>query len=134
MKLRRPEIRPMPETIIALVDVAFFLLAFFMLIGRLDATAPFEVIPPLAQTGADLPAGGITISVAADGAVALEGSPIDSAQVPGAVRDLIEIGGDRQVRINAHQVAEIRHVLPLVADLEAQGIRDIVLVVSPERP
>ena len=42
MKLARPTRAQHSETIIALIDVVFFLLVFFMLIGRMDATAPFD--------------------------------------------------------------------------------------------
>ena len=66
-RLRRPVRQTPPETLIALVDVVFFLLVFFMLIGRLDATAPFRVTPPVSELGTDLPGGGATVSVAADG-------------------------------------------------------------------
>ena len=72
MKLSRTPRRTPPETIIALIDVVFFLLIFFMLVGRMDATAPFDVLPPVAQTGVDMPGGGVTVSVASDGALALE--------------------------------------------------------------
>ena len=44
MKLSRPKRDQQSETIIALIDVVFFLLVFFMLIGRMDATAPFDVV------------------------------------------------------------------------------------------
>ena len=53
MKLSRPPARQPPETIVALIDVVFFLLVFFMLIGRMDATAPFDVSPPTAATGCE---------------------------------------------------------------------------------
>ena len=46
MKLARPARAAHSETIVALIDVVFFLLVFFMLIGRMDATAPFDVLPP----------------------------------------------------------------------------------------
>ena len=58
MKLARGRRRESPETIIPLIDVVFFLLIFFMLIGRMDATAPFDVTPAIAQTGQDMPGGG----------------------------------------------------------------------------
>ena len=67
MKLTRPVRRAMPETIIALIDVVFFLLVFFMLIGRMDATSPFEVLPPITTTGTDMPAGGATVSIGPTG-------------------------------------------------------------------
>ena len=132
MRLRRPHVRPPPETIIALVDVAFFLLAFFMLIGRLDATAPFEVMPPIGASGTDLPAGGVTVSVAADGALAVEGVPVDTAV--DMVAEALVGDPELQVRINAHRDAELRHVLPLVSEIEALGAREVVLVVTPGAP
>ena len=45
MRLTRTPRRTPPESIIPLIDVVFFLLVFFMLIGRMDATAPFDVTP-----------------------------------------------------------------------------------------
>ena len=80
--LKRPGVRQRPETIIALVDVVFFLLVFALLIGRMDATAPFQVAPPIAKNGVDLPAGGVTVTLG-DGKMALEGlamSPPDLRQ------------------------------------------------------
>ena len=47
MNLRRPSRSAQGEPTTALIDVVFFLLVFFMLIGRMDATAPFDVAPPL---------------------------------------------------------------------------------------
>ncbi|MEM6680574.1 MAG: biopolymer transporter ExbD, partial [Pseudomonadota bacterium] len=62
MKLRRRETRSEGETIVAMIDVVFFLLVFFMLVGRMDATAPFALEIPLAEGGAPLPHGGAIIS------------------------------------------------------------------------
>ena len=103
-----------------------------MLIGRMDATAPFEVTPPVAATGADMPAGGITLSVGAQGEMAVDGVPTTTplelilprvSEAPGTL-----------VRVNAHADAELRHILPLVAALEAAGAREVALVVTPASP
>lgn len=134
MKLARPPRRATPETIIALVDVTFFLLVFFLLVARMDATAPFAVLPPRAVAGTDMPGGGITVSVAADGALALDGR----ALAPDDLRARLEaLGHERPgalVRINADRAAPLRHVLPLVAGVEAAGFAAVVLAVTPEGP
>lgn len=131
MKLtRRPRNEP-PETIVALIDVVFFLLIFFMLIGRMDATAPFEVSPPVAQSGADMPAGGATVSVAVNGSLALDGTGISRDALDMALADMLAKNETLRVRVNAHRDAELRHVLPLIGRAEAMGIRDVVLVVTP---
>ncbi len=131
MRLRRRPRRDSPETIVALIDVVFFLLVFFLLVGRMDATAPFEVTPAEAATGVDMPGGGITVAVGADGALALDGIAVtEAALLDGIARRLV---ADPQglVRLNAHRMARLRDVLPLVARIEALGAADVALVVTP---
>lgn len=130
MKLKRPPAKPMPETIVALIDVVFFLLVFFMMVGRMDATAPFEVTPPYGETGSDMPAGGATVSVAEDGRLALDGLEIAEADLANRLTQMIAADPALLIRVNAHRAAELRHVLPLVAEFEALGAAEIVLVVT----
>ena len=132
MKLNRPARGSHSETIIALIDVVFFLLVFFMLIGRMDATAPFDVRPATAVTGRDMPAGGITLAVSASGGLALDGESITRDALSPALSALLADDPDLRLRINAHRTAELRNVLPLVAEGEALGFKDVVLVVTPE--
>ncbi|MEO6299428.1 MAG: biopolymer transporter ExbD [Paracoccaceae bacterium] len=134
MKLRKPQRMAERETVVALIDVTFFLLIFFMLIGRLDATAPFAVKPPLGVTGTDLPAGGITLSVAPDGALALDGAPIDHAALDKSVTDRIKKNPDTLIRINADKTTELRIVLNLITEFEDLGAKDVALIVTPETP
>lgn len=134
MKITRPAQRHHPETIIALIDVVFFLLVFFMLIGRMDATAPFDVTPPVSETGADMPAGGLTLSVGANGQFALDGTELVPREVEQSVQVALEQQPDVLIRINAHHDAALREVLPLIARFEAMGARDVVLVVTPPGP
>lgn len=132
MKLSRPVQKQPPETIVALIDVVFFLLVFFMLIGRMDATAPFEVSPPTAQTGAGMPAGGITVSVSATGELAVDGESVSETDLNARLTARLADTSETLVRINAHRATELRHVLPLVSRIEALGAQDVVLVVTPE--
>ncbi|TMM54121.1 ExbD/TolR family protein [Sulfitobacter sabulilitoris] len=134
MKLARAPRRTPPETIIALIDVVFFLLVFFMLIGRMDATAPFDVTPATARTGADMPGGGVTLAIATDGALALGGAGVSRAQALEQIAQTLQSAPDRLIRVNAHQDAPLSEVLPLVAEIEAMGARDVVLVVTPPAP
>lgn len=134
MKLRRAPDRSDPETIVPLIDVVFFLLVFFMLVGRLDATAPFEVTPPTAITGSDMPGGGRTISVSATGALALDGEAHAEAALLALLELQIMADPDVFVRINAHAATEVRHVLPVLSQLEAMGARNVSLVVTPPGP
>ncbi|NNE52598.1 MAG: biopolymer transporter ExbD [Sulfitobacter sp.] len=132
MRLARAPARQPPETIIALIDVVFFLLVFFMLIGRMDATAPFDVMPPTAFTGADMPAGGRTIAVSAEGSFAFDGQLVDDVALEQALADLVGDDPETLIRVNANRQTELRHVLPLVRRLEELGAVNIALVVTPE--
>ncbi len=134
MKLRRPTRMAERETVVALIDVTFFLLIFFMLVGRLDATAPFAVKPPVGTTGTDLPAGGITLSMSDTGALALDGAPITREALARAVTDRITKNPKVLIRINADQATELRHVLSLITQFEDLGARDVALIVTPEAP
>jgi biopolymer transport protein ExbD len=104
---------------------------FFMLIGRMDATAPFEVDPPIAETGTDMPAGGATASISETGDLALDGTGVSRGELDAALTAMLEQNPDLRLRLNAHRNAELRYVLPLVGSAEAMGIRDVVLVVTP---
>ena len=134
MKFARPTRKEHPETIIPLIDVVFFLLIFFMLIGRMDATAPFDVTPAIAMTGTDMPGGGATVSISAIGQIALDGGELDTSGLLDTLRDTLSETPAILIRINAHKDAELRFVLPLVAQIESLGARDIELVVTPAAP
>lgn len=130
IRLRR---RPMPavEATVPLINVAFLLMAFFMLIGRMDATAPFTVVPPESDLGATLPQGGATISVSAVGELALDGTPASRSKIVEALAQRVAGGDPGFVRINAHADAPLGHVLPLVGALEQRGVPRAALVVTP---
>jgi biopolymer transport protein ExbD len=134
MKLTRIRRRETPETIIPLIDVVFFLLVFFMLIGRMDTTAPFEVTPAVAATGQDMPGGGITLSIGAQGILALDGQIGDAERIMAGIAAKMAENPATLVRVNAHKDVMLEHVLPLVARIEAAGARDIVVVVTPPPP
>jgi biopolymer transport protein ExbD len=132
MRLSRPLKRRPPETIVALVDVVFFLLVFALLIGRMDATAPFNVTPPQAQTGTDMPSGGLTVAVGVDGQLALDGAESTLSGLLSASEAVLEGAPDTRLRINADGATALLHVLPLVERLKQAGATDIVLVVTPD--
>lgn len=134
MKLARPPKRAAPETIVALIDVVFFLLVFFLLVGRMDATAPFEVTPPIAFEGSDMPGGGATLAVSADGLLALDGVEQPREDVIETLTRRLAADPDLRLRINAHAGAALNGVLPLAAEIEGMGARDVVLVVTPGAP
>jgi biopolymer transport protein ExbD len=130
MKLRRPRRRMSPEPTLGLINVSFFLLVFFMLIGRMDASAPFSLLPPTASSGTDMPAGGATLSIAMDGRLALDGTELHPEGLPAALVPRLAADPAILIRINADRHAPLRVVLPVVAQLEGRGAQNVVLVVA----
>lgn len=131
MRFKRHDDRPAQEPILALIDVVFFLLVFFMLVARLDASAPFDVIPPRAATGQDLPGGGVTLSIAKDGALAINGESVSRATWLDVMKDAQTRNAGTLIRINAHRAVALRHVLPVIETLEAAALGEVVLIVTP---
>ena len=130
MKLSRSPPRAPAETIVALIDVVFFLLVFFMLVGRMDATAPFDVVPPVAGMGAPLPKGGETVALSPDGRLALNGTEMTREAI------LTELA-DRSatiVRVQSDGASPLGRLLPLLAALETLEGASVVLIVTPEAP
>ena len=130
MRLRRAPRRAPMETVIAMIDVVFFLL-----IGRMDATAPFEVVPPLGVTGSDLPGGGVMVALGTDGRLAVNGVEMAETAALELLAEMAQADGAAlPVRLNAHHAAALGTVLPLLARLEDLGLRDVGLVVTPNPP
>ncbi len=134
-RLRRPApAAPAREASGQLINVAFLLLVFALLAGRMDATAPFALAPPVSALGGPLAQGGVTVSVAADGALALDGAPAEAGAAVAAVAALAAAGAAPFVRINADAAAPLRHVLPLAAALAGAGAGEVVLIATPAAP
>ena len=63
--------------------------------------------------------------------MALDGVELDAAALVARLAALRESRPDLLVRVNAHGALRLSILLPLVADIEAAGVGDIVLVVTP---
>ena len=131
MRIPRPAPRPASDPIVALIDVVFFLLVFFMLIGRMEATAPFPLDPPTGQGAAPLPSGGVTLALAPDGRLALDGAAMTPEAALARLRDRLAAEPDLFIRAQADGRASLRDLLPLIAALEAAGARDVALAITP---
>ena len=131
MKVKRRRSGTMPDPLISLIDVVLFLLVFFMLIGRMDATAPFDIDPPVSIAGEDLPRGGVTLALAADGRLALDGEEMEAEAALQRLKAQADAEEDLFLRVNAHADLRLNILLPLLSQLEAIGADNVVLVVTP---
>ena len=130
MRLRRPTARVESEGIVPLIDVAFFLLVFFLLIGRLEATAPFEMRLPDADRAAELPSGGVALALDASGGLSIAGTAVERDAGVDALRARAATEPSLWIRLEADRDTRLGDLLPLIAELEALGAKDVVLVVA----
>lgn len=129
MRLRRPAVRTEGEGIVPLIDVAFFLLVFAMLIGRLEATAPSGVQLPQADRGSELPPGGAVVALDASGALSIEGEAVERVAGIEALRARAAREPFHWFRLEADRDSRLGDLLPLIAELEALGAADVALVI-----
>jgi biopolymer transport protein ExbD len=113
-----------------MIDVAFFLLVFFLLVGRFDATAPFEVRLPAGDGAAELPSGGIVLALDPGGALSVSGTAVEREVGLSVVEARLRAEPSLWVRLEADRDARLRDLLPLLAALETMGARDVALVVA----
>lgn len=128
--LARPTRNPPQETLVALIDVVFFLLVFALLAGRMDATAPFDLTPPEATSAEDLPGGRIFVALSGDGRLAFEGEPVSREALQRLVVQRQANSPKMSISINADRAAPIGALMQLRRDLATLGARDVVLVVE----
>ena len=101
----------------------------------MDATSPFELMPPISDSGDPLPSGGVTISLAIDGRLSLDGIERPRGEIAESLRVLERRQEEPLfVRVNAHAGAPVRYLLQLVAALEGLAESDVVMVVTPQGP
>ncbi len=132
MNLRQDRARTPYDSIAPLINLSFLLLVYFLLIGTFDASAPFDVYPPVARTGQDLPAGGSVLSLSADGDVAFDGETVERETLEAVARAAISASPEKRfLRVNADGRLRVQEILPLIDLMETAGATTVVLVVTP---
>ena len=91
--VRQPGRKSDDEGLIPLINVIFLILIFFMIVGHMEAAAPFRVDPPVSRTDARPAPEDLTLLLAADGRVAVGDEVVDDA-VFGRVcdPDVVDLG------------------------------------------
>ncbi|MEM0922421.1 MAG: biopolymer transporter ExbD [Pseudomonadota bacterium] len=115
------------ERILPLINIVFLLLIFFMVMGRLSAGDPFEILPPKSLSEGQPPAEEFLISIGPEGQLALNGE----VMAADAVLAQIEDSDQDQVRIKSDGRAEARAVVALIERLRLAGIESIKLMTVP---
>lgn len=132
----RPGRRPSPGiAVLPLVNIAFLLLVFFLLAGRLSDPTPFPVALPTATPAAEEESDAAgsaaivaTVHIAADGTVAWQGEVLASVAaipLPAPLETL---------RIEADRASPAAISLALIERARAAGVARVDLITTPIGP
>lgn len=130
MRLRRRTPAPEGENVLPLINVVFLLLVFFMVAGALERADLYGVEPPQAAVEAEAEALENVLLMATDGRLALDGAPVERA-------DLADALAGREgapLKLKADAGAEALDVVALLEDLRAAGVERVTLLATGERP
>lgn len=115
------------ERILPLINIVFLLLIFFMVVGRLSASDPFEIVPPRSVSQGQSPTEGILISIGAEGQIAVNGKVLEKAAA------LAEVAASEttELRIKSDGRVEAQRIVALVEALRQRGVVSIQLMTVP---
>lgn len=116
------------ESILPLTNVVFLLLIFFMLAGQITGPQPFEIDPPRSQSEAKADAGAIEVQLAPNGALALDGEPIEIDALTEAVRTRLDADNDRPIRLKADGGGDATRVVTVMQALRDAGATKLRLI------
>ena len=124
MKIHVPAPRPRAENTIALINVVFLLLVFFLVAGTIASQSERAVKLAASQQG--------VAAESNDGVIALmpDGSLMRNGEVIAITIFIAETAPDMPVRIAADRDAPAERLVAVIADLRAAGFGDVAVLVS----
>ncbi|MEM1344164.1 MAG: biopolymer transporter ExbD [Pseudomonadota bacterium] len=119
------------ERILPLINIVFLLLIFFMVVGRLSAADPFEIVPPRSASEGQPANEPLLIAIGAEGQLALNGALISEEAL------LARIAGDQtsnEVRLKSDGRVAAARVVALIEALRGIGVASVRLMTVPTKP
>lgn len=130
MRRKRPARRKTDDDdrVLPLINIVFLLLIFFMVVGRLSAADPFEILPPRSASDGAPATEGFLVSIGAEGELALNGVLVSEADLLAQIEEAE--GGD--LRIKSDGRASAPAVVALLEKLRIAGIKTVRLMTVPK--
>lgn len=133
MNFQPPRPRNDDERILPLINVVFLLLIFFILAGRLTAADPFPVVPPSSATDGAVEADPVTVLVGTDGALALDGVPVEEDALLAGLRQRLADAPGTPVRLKADGAAPATMIVRVMEKLREAGVERLRLLTVATR-
>lgn len=136
MKIPLPQRRSRTDIdMVPMINFAFLLLIFFLLVGRFGPQDVFKVTPPrTAMTSVEPAAGDPVLLFAADGALAFGGSRVEAAALPAALRAWRASHPQQALSLKADADADASRLVDLLELLRSAGVSEVRLLTRPPLP
>ena len=131
MSLVRQRPKNEDDRILPLINVVFLLLIFFMLAGRLAATDPFQIDPPVSASEGLVAVEDLLVQVGVDGRLALNGEELSEEAMTAAVAARLAEGTPAPVRLKADGTVEASRVVAIMELLRSAGVESVQLLTLP---
>ena len=131
MPLARQRPKNEDDRILPLINVVFLLLIFFMLAGRLAASDPFQIDPPVSLSEGKVAVEDLLVQVGAEGRLALNGQEMSEEGLGQAVADRLSQGTPAPVRLKADGTADATRVVAIMEILKEAGVESVQLLTLP---
>ncbi|MEM7529875.1 MAG: biopolymer transporter ExbD [Pseudomonadota bacterium] len=125
---KRPSRVDDDDRVLPLINIVFLLLIFFMVVGRLSAADPFEIVPPTSTSTGEPPNEPLLIAIGPEGQLALNGELIEEAAM------LERIGAaeeGEEIRIKSDGRVSAVTVVTLMERLRLAGVSSVRLMTVP---
>ncbi|MBX2853502.1 MAG: biopolymer transporter ExbD [Rhodobacteraceae bacterium] len=119
------------ERVLPLINIVFLLLIFFMVVGKISASDPFEITPTQSASEGAPPMEPLMVQIGGEGQLALNGAVLDEASLLAAVEAAIARDQASDVRVKADGGVEAADVVRLLERLQAVGVNGVRLMTVP---
>lgn len=135
MKFAPKSHRPDHENhLIALINIVFLLLIFFMLLGRITALDVLAIQPPQSSSETPVPVAELEILIGTDGQLAINGVIINLEQLASQLANQLATSAESDVQplisVKADANIQTSQLSQVLNSLRQSGIRKITLITA----
>jgi len=116
------------DRLIPMINIVFLLLTFFLIAGTMRLGEALRIEPPRVATGGNIARRSPVLSVEANGALHFQGETMGREQAIAAIKEAITDRSGEQLHIKADRQTPASIILPLVQELEKEGVHRVRLI------
>lgn len=118
------------ENVLPLINIVFLLLIFFLLAGTIAIPDLFVVQPPDSQSEHESTASDVTLLIAKDGKIAMQGKEVEFDQIHSIASTLIEENPHQPFKLKVDEFVESGTVIQALEVLRNAGVKKTLLVTT----